>query len=721
MTESGEHAGNTEKTMGKLFKILGWLIGLLVLAVVVLVIVLPMVFDPNDYKDEIIEQVRKETGRELQIGGPIDLTVFPWLGFEVNGLRLSNAEGFGDEPFAAVDQAAVRIQLTPLLSKRVVADTITLHGLVLNLARSAEGRGNWEDLAGGPKGAEEKAGEAPEASGGGGLSDLSIGGVDVSDARITWDDRRAGQHLVIDRLNLETGEVVPRRPVEIRFSMAVDNREPPLQADVRLQGVVKLDQQAGQLDISDLKLAIDAKGEALPGGRAEAGIEATVQAALDGSRVAVSGLKIESGALQISGDLTATGLNEQPKIDGDLALAALNLGQWMKDHGLALPPMADPKALSRVEAKLALAVAGDNVRLPRLDIGLDDTRITGEAQVQGGAVKFKVDVDAIDLDRYLPPAAAEGAGDSGRAPAKEADTPGADAKAPLYPVETLRSLDLDGVLVVGRLVVNRLVAEKIRLTLKAKDGRLKLGQQVDSFYQGSYKGLLNLDVSGKRPVTRVDANAQNIHVGPLLKDMTGKDRLTGKGRFGAAIRTTGNSQAAMKRGLAGKLDFRFEEGAVKGFNLAQVIRETKARFKGEKLPRDKQPAQTDFSEISATATIKQGVLSNQDLLAKSPYLRVTGKGKVDLVQETLDYTLIAVVVNTDKGQGGEGLDELKGINVPVHLTGPLAAPAYEIDWGKVLVDSQKGKVKEKVQEKIDEELKDKVPEGLRNQLKGLFN
>ena len=705
--------------MGRVFKVIGWIVGLILLALVVLIAVLPMVFDPNDYKDEIVAQVRDRTGRELQIGGPISLTVFPWLGFQVTDLRLGNARGFGDTPFAAADKVAVRIQLTPLLQKRVVADTLTLHGLQLNLARSADGRGNWEDLAAGSRADTAGTEEPAAAEEGAGLEELRIGGIDISNARVTWDDRVSGRRLVIDNLNLETGELAPGRPVELRLGLSLDNEEPQLRADIGLEGVVKLDQAAAQVDISGLKLRLDASGAALPGGAVKAELEAAVQAALDGSRLQLSDLRLTSGELRVSGGLTGTDLATGPKVDGNLDLEPLDLATWLRGLGVALPPMADPKALSRVEAKLALAVRGGQVALPRIDIGLDDTRITGEAGVEGGAVRFQLALDRIDLDRYLPPPASEGATAKGGNGAKSGT--GAGSEPPLYPVETLRNLNLDGVLTIGRLVVNRLVAEKIRLTVKAKDGRLKLDQKVGAFYQGSYKGLFDLNVSGKRPVTRVRADAREIQVGPLLKDMTGRDRLTGRGRFGASLQTTGNTLPAMKRGLDGKLDFRFEDGAVKGFNLAQVIRETKARFKGEPLPSGRQPQQTDFSEISATATIARGVLSNRDLLAKSPFLRVTGKGRVNLVDETLDYTAVAVVVSTSKGQGGEGLEELKGVQVPVHLTGSLASPDYRIDWAKVLLESQKGRAKEEIQEKIDEKLKDKVPEGLRNQLKGLFN
>jgi len=81
--------------MGKLLKISAWLAGLLVLLVVAAVVILPMVIDPNDYKAQIVDKVQQETGRTLSIDGDLKLSVFPWLGMEINGLGLSNAEGFG--------------------------------------------------------------------------------------------------------------------------------------------------------------------------------------------------------------------------------------------------------------------------------------------------------------------------------------------------------------------------------------------------------------------------------------------------------------------------------------------------------------------------------------------------------------------------------------------------------------------------------------------------
>ncbi|HIP52598.1 MAG TPA: AsmA family protein, partial [Chromatiales bacterium] len=164
---------------------------------------------------------------------------------------------------------------------------------------------------------------------------------------------------------------------------------------------------------------------------------------------------------------------------------------------------------------------------------------------------------------------------------------------------------------------------------------------------------------------------------------------------------------------------------------ARLIREGKAKLKGKTLPPSNEANQTDFSELKASAAIRNGVLNNQDFLAKSPFLRVTGKGTVNLVGETLDYTATPVIVATSKGQGGAELEELKGVPVPIHLTGSWLKPDWSIDWKSVLTASQKAKLEEKKKElkaKVDkkvEEKKEKIQEKLQDKLKGglkgLFN
>ena len=109
------------------------LIAFIIIVIIIGLITLPFIVDPNDYKQQISEQVEKATGRTLNLEGGIGLSVFPWIALELGPLSLSNANGFQAEQFAKIDGAQIRIKLMPLLKKELEMDTVVLDGLILNL------------------------------------------------------------------------------------------------------------------------------------------------------------------------------------------------------------------------------------------------------------------------------------------------------------------------------------------------------------------------------------------------------------------------------------------------------------------------------------------------------------------------------------------------------------------------------------------------------------
>jgi AsmA protein len=760
--------------MGRFFKFLIYLVLSLVVLVVAAIVVIPLVVDPNDFKGEIAAQVKQATGRDLQLGGDIGLSVFPWLGLELNQLRLSNAPGFGDQPFAVVEHARIRARLMPLLDQHLEVDKIQVDGLQLHLTRAEDGSTNWGDLAGirppaaaeqAPPGLGRASPETGPSEGAQALAGLAIGGLQLKDSRVVWEDLGAGQRYEVSDLDLDTGAVVPGEPLDVQLGFLLDSVQPPLRSQVRLSGTVESDEALKRIRVSSLELlaeqlqvqgldgqasltgsleadlpaqryttdrinlSLRLKGRGLPAAGAAAELVARIATDLQQESLEVSDLRVDSGRLQLSGELRGTGIQSAPRFVGDLAVAEFSPRQLLQDLGIAPPETADPSVLERASATFHLQSTPDAVHLERLALVLDDTRLDGQVKLLDPgrpAVRFEMQADSIDLDRYLPPAGkdqegqgAEAPGDAPPIPATGAPAPSA-SPAPLFPVETLRGLDLEGVLRVGSLVLQNLQARQIELNVKSSNGRLQLDDQVTQFYDGRLNGTVKLDVTGAAPRLSIEQHVARLQAGPLLRDLTGKERLTGTGGFNTSLTAAGQTPDALKRSLNGKLDFRFEDGAVKGFNLAQMIREAKARFKGEPLPPSDEPPETDFSELTGSALVTNGVIDNQDLLAKSPYLRVNGKGQANLVSESLDYGLTVVVVSTEKGQGGEGLEELEGIPVPVYFSGPFSDVDYRVDWKTVALATQKGKLEGKVDKEIDRALGDKVDDDVKEQVKGFI-
>jgi AsmA protein len=754
--------------MGKLIKFLLGLVLALVLLVVAAAIILPLVVDPNDFRDEIIAEVKQATGRDLAIDGDIGLSVFPWLGVELAGLALSQPQGFGDEPFAAISRAQVRAKLVPLLKRRLEVDRVQLEGLRLALIRDADGRTNWQDLAQGEAGEAPAESAEPESSTQEeGLAALAIGGIDIADARVSWDDRAAGQKVTVADLSLETGPVVLGQPMDLRLGFKVDEHKQALSARVELQGRVtpaqggqRLQVEPFELRLQDLStaaglqaqavisaaIALDmveqryrvdglrvesqAEGGPIPGGAVDALLTAALELDLAQDNLAVKDLNLQAAGLDLHAELTGTQIRTAPALTGVLSLKELSPRGVLERLGAAAPQTADPQALTRFGLSADLRADPKQAALENLKVRLDDSNLDGKARIlldEALAYRFDLRLDAIDLDRYLAPRQEQAA-----APADQPDAqPSASAPAepaaagsqepPLFPVDLLRQLDVDGSLNIGHLVVSGLKLDQVSVQLKAKGGDVALTQQVKSFYQGALGGSAGVNVQGASPRVRLDQQVKGVQAQPLVQDLTGKDRLTGTANLNLQAIGSGQTVSAIKRTLDGTLDLAFTEGTVKGFNLGRMLREAAAKLKGQSLPPDQEPNQTDFSEIKASAVITDGVLKNDDLSAKSPLFRVTGAGTVDIGRNTLDYKVKPVLVASLQGQGGTELEKLKGVPIPVHLTGSLDAPNWRIDIAEALTESQKARVKEKINQEIEKsvpkDLRDRLPGGL----KGLLN
>ena len=111
--------------MGRPLKILGIILGAVVALFVLVGVAVSLLFDPNDYKDQIAAAVEERTGRTLTLEGDLELSVFPWLKIGVGPAALSNAPGFGDASFARIEGAALSLQVLPLLTGKVAIGEAT--------------------------------------------------------------------------------------------------------------------------------------------------------------------------------------------------------------------------------------------------------------------------------------------------------------------------------------------------------------------------------------------------------------------------------------------------------------------------------------------------------------------------------------------------------------------------------------------------------------------
>jgi AsmA protein len=541
---------------------------------------------------------------------------------------------------------------------------------------------------------------------------LAIGGLDVSGATVSYSDAAAGQAFSVKDLAFKTGALSPGQPVDVELGFDLESASPPLSGRVSTNARVNADAALGRVQAEGIVVKADLKGDSLPGGAATLTLAADVS--YDGGKhtAQISNLALSALDLSANGGLSMSGLDAEPALQGELRVSPFNLRQILKALAGVEVDTADPGVLGRMALKTGISGTASTVSLEPLELTLDDSTLSGKASVANfaaPAVRFALALDGIDLDRYLPP---------GQEPA--AASPGAaSTKAAELPLQTLRGLDVVGSLTAGRLGVAGLSLVDVSAKLDARKGVIKLSPVSARLYDGGYAGNIVLDATGKTPKLSLDESLSKVQIGPLLKDLQGDDPISGTANVKARLGAVGTDPQRILSTLNGQLSFTFLDGALKGVNIAKMIRDAKATLTGRKVAGGSEPNRTDFAEITGTAKVTDGVVNNPDLEAKSPLLRIGGKGTASLPAQSIDYRVTATLVATSKGQGGKELDDLTGIPIPVHITGTFSKPEYALDVqalgealakgkAKAIVEEQKAKVEQKVKEKVGESLGDKA-------------
>jgi AsmA protein len=699
-------------------RIVAVILGVVIVLFGALAAYLSFVFDPNDYRDRIAQEAEKATGRKLVIEGDLRLSVFPWIGVEIGQASLGNAPGFGDAPFASVGQVELRARLMPLLRSEIEVARVVLRELKLDLVVDGQGMTNWGDLAGGDKGP-SKASDSPAAQGGRAVAGLVVSGVQVDSARISYTDRRNGTEYVIDRLDLKTGEVRPgsRFPLELGFDVSVS--EPQLVGRVDIAGQVLFELAGPVADIEDFRLRFKGEGPALPGGSTDVVLSSKLAVDLAAGTAAIAGLELDAYGVKASGSFAARGLNDAPAVSGVLEVPALDPAALLAALGVEVPKTSDAAVLKRASLKARVEASPVSAALRDLTAVLDDTTLTGEIAVTDFAkqsLRFDLALDSINVDRYLPPSSRD-KDKSSQPPSGERAGPEAEGMDPAV----LRGRDVAGKMRIGRLVASGATMTDINVELRVQNGVLRMSPLSAALYEGRYAGNITVDGRGQTLAVSLDESLKGVQVGPLLRDLSGaEERLTGNANVTARLQLRGNDPEAMKRTLGGNVDFSFLNGAVKGINVAQYLRQAQARIAGKPVPQTNEPNQTDFSQLTGTLQIANGVARNDDLDVRSPLLRVGGAGSVNIPEESIDYTVRASVVATLSGQGGEGLESLKGVTVPIKVAGTFDKPSFGLDMNNLVSDAVKQQAQEKLKGAVQERLQEQGGGDLKETLqKGL--
>ncbi|RLA19326.1 MAG: hypothetical protein DRQ62_12050, partial [Gammaproteobacteria bacterium] len=708
--------------MGKLVKAILIFFSSLVVLIVAAAIIIPLVVDLNDYKAEMEAAVQKQTGRTMKIEGDLDLSVFPWLGVSTGKIVLSNAAGFTENSFAVIGEADIKVKLRPLFSKKIELRTVVLKGLELHLEKNRLGISNWSDMSAKKESVDQltekqvkeqvdtSQAQAPEkksdtAGTAIGLADIKIGGLVIENSQVSWNDQQSGQHIVIKDFNLSSGAVVFNKPIAIKIAFLLENTAPAITEQLSLSTSLVIDETLQKIQLNNFQLDSVTKGESIPGGVIDTQLESEIILDLQEQTLALKKLQLVTNLMHLTGELNASKIKTDLQYTGALQIASFSPKKLMQQLAMSVPETADKQVLQKLAISFDLQGTIDSVALENLIITLDDTQINGYTRVQQfnqPAIAFQLAIDDIDVDRYSAPKQET---KSGKTPPTVAKAPVAEAT--LLPMDTLRTLNIDGDLKIAKLKVAQLKMAGVNVNIQAKQGLVKSKHSISQLYQGRYQGQISINAKSKKPAISLNEKISSVQLEPLLNDLMpdSKAKLKGLANITTHLNTTGNTMTAIKSGLRGRLSFAIEKGAVRGFNLQEIIDIGRLAVKGKKMQQSYSNEQTLFSIIKGSAIVKRGVINNPDFLAESSTIEVKGGGTANLVNEALDYKVVAKIK-----KGGK---DIANRPVAINVKGTFSKPTYNVDLTSIesmMTEEEKQKV-DKLVNKHEKEIDKALGEG----------
>ncbi|WP_429083283.1 AsmA family protein [Aeromonas bivalvium] len=687
--------------------------------------------DPAQFKPLLMEQVKKNTGRDLVIDGPISWTFWPSLGLSLEQAALRNPAGFAEQDLVRFERGQASVAVLPLLSRRLQVGEVSLEGAHLFIQTRADGSSNLTGLTRSAQGGgastrapgQDESGQAsgPEPW------QLAIESLSLTQASALVIDDRNGSRLQLTRLDLSLGELKPDSWVPMTFSLNGEHQGLTLAA----KGETRL-RLGRDLASSELE-GLTVEGKLAQGDtrldRFTLGVDRLTLGQWSQLGVSVQG---RQGVLAF--DLTAS---LKGRLNG--AQSQLDLADVTLDGVLKGPDLPRPEIKVVLGAEGQWAMASKTLTLSRVALGADELQLAGNGSLimkDIPGIRFDLAAERLDLDAWRTTKAKEApvAKEAGSKPVADKGAGKAAGSAGVAPAgETepdlawLKGLDLAGRLKVGTLIADGVKAEQVDLALAADAALVRITGFNARLFGGSAQGEGVIDARQQPATFQVHKQIAGVDLQPLLQTLAQTDLLAGRGSADIRLSGRGLSSHALRSQLAGTLDLKVEDGALHGINLPQMLREARATLKGEKAREAGEARKTDFSALTAHFRIGQGKASSDDIRLLAPALRVEGKGSTALVPETLDFLMATTVVETSKGQGGKGLEDLKGITIPVIIGGHWRQPSYRLDVKGLLADNQllEEKARKEAERGLKKLLGDKADDeqikGVADQLlKGLF-
>ncbi|MBV1959296.1 MAG: AsmA family protein, partial [Pseudomonadales bacterium] len=668
----------------------------LVLALLMVLLVAILFVDPNDYRDQIEEVTESALNVDMQIKGEISWSLFPWIGFDINGIEIYTLEQGSKNPFIKLAEASAELKLWSLLSGEYEVGSLVLSGFKLNMIRDKNGRGNWQSLLpeveeraeGKDKKADsnnkgssavlekvvlEKTAEPVSLPPQGSDFSIAVAQIKITDAQVIFEDQLNHQKIDLDLKYLLATDINPDNTFPIEMIFTLENQHPALSVKAEMTSMMGISRGGYAAYMKELMLEGSVSGE--PFGNKTVPLQLRGDLAIDrkADSINLKSLSLMVANFPITLKLEGSNISANPTFKGSVRIAEFNPKELAQAIGMDLPALTDNKALTTISMKARLSGSNNQWEADELKLKVDGSTLTGKmgiSDLEAGALFWDLELDHFKLDGYLPAAedAENTAGSADKDQGSETVSTEEQKDQPL-PLDILRALNLQGVLRITSFESSNIELSSIVLKTNAKDGLIKIDPLKAELYQGNILVKAQADARADRLKVHLEPALSNVQIEPLLKSLASIELLTGAAEVNAELSMEGNTTEQLINSISGPGKIEVLDGKLKATNLTEIVCKGVAAASKNTLPEYSWSPDSDFYKLGGPFTVRKGVVDAPDMAIDLYSLIVAGKGKINIPQSKLDYRLSLTVSGELGLEGCEVSEKWREFRWPVRCKG----------------------------------------------------
>lgn len=622
--------------MKKLLKIIFVLLLLLVISVSAFV----FLFDANKYKNELAELAQTYTGRPVTLDGNISLSLYPWIGVELENVTIgnqqqgqkSNETEFSRNDFASIDRFGINVKIIPLLFKRLEIEKLVIHRLAVDFEVNGSGRNNWSDIMGETGGARS------------GLDGLVIGGIEVIDSRLSWFEAVKGKRFNLTSVNIKTESFIEGKPLPLTLSADIESNQPAWKASTVVNTQLVFNPGSHIFNARDLELVVTAQ---LPVEKMEPVTFTLLTDSLINVKNKTARLKdakLSFLEMVMRGSFEIENIFSVPVIEGPIKISQFDANSFSRSFLFDIPEMLNKQSLKDVSLNAKFKTDFNSIILEDLSAKIDKSKIMGFVRIiklneNTPEIRYELKADSVAWNDYSF----------------------IGNQKTMLPLDFFRGVDLKGRFDVEELLIDGLSVNSLHIPVTLRNSVLMANPVSLSIKQAKVRAAIELNARAL-PVSRASIKINNLDsadsLNPLLVKIMGKKPVVIEGivTASAKLKASGNSFQAHRDSLKGTVNVSMGNLVVNGVDFNYSSRKvvldyaTVNKFRASKsyLPAYDPAARYEFKRLNTTFKVSGNKFSTNDLSLTSDAVNLSGTGYIDFQNNLLNYRSVVDINVQDR-------------------------------------------------------------------------